>query len=81
MMWAYVVAGFESIEMSLNECMLFGALISATDPVTVLAIFHELHVEVDLYAFVFGESVLNDAIAIVMFRCAGRAAAQRTRAR
>jgi len=50
------------------ECLTFGALISATDPVTVLAIFKELHVDVDLYANVFGESVLNDAIAIVLYK-------------
>jgi len=43
----------------------FGALISATDPVTVLAIFSDLHVDVNLHALVFGESVLNDAVAIV----------------
>ncbi|PAA84609.1 hypothetical protein BOX15_Mlig030381g2 [Macrostomum lignano] len=49
-----------------NECLLFGALISATDPVTVLAIFNDLNVDVDLYALVFGESVLNDAVAIVL---------------
>lgn len=36
--------------------------------VTVLAIFHDLHVDVDLYALVFGESVMNDAVAIVLFR-------------
>jgi len=34
--------------------------------VTVLAIFHDLNVDVDLYAMVFGESVLNDAVAIVL---------------
>jgi len=43
----------------------FGALISATDPVTVLAIFTDLNVDVNLHALVFGESVLNDAVAIV----------------
>jgi sodium/hydrogen exchanger-like protein 6/7 len=48
--------------------LLFGSLISATDPVTVLAIFHDLHVDHDLYSLVFGESVMNDAVAIVMFR-------------
>ncbi|XP_022801110.1 sodium/hydrogen exchanger 9-like isoform X2 [Stylophora pistillata] len=58
-----VVEGFDFL-----ECLIFGSLISATDPVTVLAIFHDLHVDVDLYALVFGESVMNDAVAIVLFR-------------
>ncbi|XP_070174043.1 sodium/hydrogen exchanger 9-like isoform X3 [Littorina saxatilis] len=54
------------ITFSLNDCFYFGAVISATDPVTVLALFNDLHVDVDLYAIVFGESVLNDAVAIVL---------------
>ncbi|KAJ3587879.1 hypothetical protein NHX12_011474 [Muraenolepis orangiensis] len=49
-----------------TDCLFFGAIISATDPVTVLAIFNELHVDVDLYALLFGESVLNDAVAVVL---------------
>ena len=35
--------------------------------VTVLALFSELNVDVDLYALIFGESVMNDAVAIVLF--------------
>lgn len=34
--------------------------------VTVLAIFSDLKADVDLFAFIFGESVLNDAVAIVL---------------
>ncbi|XP_056267114.1 sodium/hydrogen exchanger 6-like isoform X1 [Pseudoliparis swirei] len=49
-----------------TDCLFFGAIISATDPVTVLAIFNDLKVDVDLYALLFGESVLNDAVAIVL---------------
>ncbi|KAL4648274.1 sodium/hydrogen exchanger 6 [Arapaima gigas] len=49
-----------------TDCLFFGAIVSATDPVTVLAIFHELQVDADLYALLFGESVLNDAVAIVL---------------
>lgn len=48
------------------DTLYFGALISPTDPLTVLAIFSELHVDVNLYAMVFGESVLNDAVALVL---------------
>lgn len=53
---------------SFAEALVFGSILSATDPVTVLAIFRELRVDPDLYANVFGESVLNDAVAIVLFR-------------
>ncbi|KAB5543173.1 hypothetical protein PHYPO_G00076150 [Pangasianodon hypophthalmus] len=49
-----------------TDCLFFGAIVSATDPVTVLAIFNELKVDVDLYALLFGESVLNDAVAIIL---------------
>uniref|UniRef100_A0A673N0L3 Sodium/hydrogen exchanger n=1 Tax=Sinocyclocheilus rhinocerous TaxID=307959 RepID=A0A673N0L3_9TELE len=49
-----------------TDCLFFGAIISATDPVTVLAIFNELHADGDLYALLFGESVMNDAVAIVL---------------
>ena len=40
----------------------FGSLISATDPVTVIAVFQKIGVKVDLFSMVFGESVLNDAV-------------------
>ena len=51
------------------ECLIFGALISATDPVAVLAMLNSPEVKVPptLYALIFGESILNDAIAIVLF--------------
>ncbi|XP_044740864.1 sodium/hydrogen exchanger 6 isoform X2 [Chrysoperla carnea] len=69
LMWTYVrlahgtgaAQGFTFL-----DTLYFGALISSTDPLTVLAIFHDLHVDVNLYALVFGESVLNDAVAIVL---------------
>lgn len=58
----------EAFSASIIPSLLFGSLISATDPVTVLAIFHDLHVDFDLYSLVFGESVMNDAVAIVLYR-------------
>ena len=54
--------------MSLLASLTFGSIISATDPVTVLAVFSALGVKVDLFSMVFGESVLNDAVAIVLSR-------------
>ena len=52
------------------EALLFGALISAVDPVATLAIMGAKEINCDplLYSLVFGESVLNDAVAIVLFR-------------
>ena len=49
-----------------------GATLSATDPVTILAIFNVYKVEPKLYTVIFGESILNDAIAIVLFETAQR---------
>ena len=46
----------------------FGAVVSATDPVSVLAVFKAIGVREDIFAVVFGESVLNDAVAIVLAR-------------
>ena len=49
-----------------------GATLSATDPVTILAIFNTYKVDPKLYTVIFGESILNDAIAIVIFQTAQR---------
>lgn len=53
---------------TLKESCAFGAFISSTDPVAVLAIFKELNADITLYTLIFGESIFNDAIAIVMYR-------------
>ena len=50
------------------DCLLYGSLISATDPVATLTILQDLSAPPQLYNLVFGESVLNDAIAIVLFK-------------
>lgn len=43
-------------------------MISSTDPVAVLAVFKEMDADITLYTLIFGESIFNDAIAIVMYR-------------
>lgn len=53
--------------LSLIECLIFGSTLSATDPVTILAIFNTYKVDPQLYNIIFGESILNDAVSIVMF--------------
>jgi len=55
------------LEINLAVALLFGALISATDPVAVIALFKELGVPRRLLILVEGESLFNDATAIVLF--------------
>ncbi|XGW32709.1 hypothetical protein V3C99_017331 [Haemonchus contortus] len=62
----YVFTKVFGMGFSLQETLFFGAVISATDPVTVISLFTEMHVEADLFALVFGESALNDAVALVL---------------
>ncbi|KAI0651161.1 sodium/hydrogen exchanger [Trametes meyenii] len=59
--------GLESLGFTLIECLTFGSTLSATDPVTILAIFNQYKVDPKLYTIIFGESLLNDAVSIVMY--------------
>ncbi|EKX42729.1 hypothetical protein GUITHDRAFT_164085, partial [Guillardia theta CCMP2712] len=51
-----------------KESLMFGSLLSATDPVATLAVLGQLNGDPQLYSIIFGESVLNDAVAIVLFQ-------------
>lgn len=61
-----------SFYFSFWEAMTFGAVLSAVDPVATIAIFSALKVNKTLHFLVFGESVLNDAVAIVLYRTFSR---------
>lgn len=60
----------EGLDISFVDAISVGATLSATDPVTILAIFNAYKVDPKLYTIIFGESILNDAIAIVLFETA-----------
>jgi solute carrier family 9 (sodium/hydrogen exchanger), member 6/7 len=69
-LWLYNLTGVESLSMTFVDAISVGATLSATDPVTILAIFNSYKVDPKLYTIIFGESILNDAIAIVIFETA-----------
>lgn len=53
--------------LSLPTALLIGASLSATDPVSVVALFRELGVDKRLFTLMEGESLFNDGMAIVAF--------------
>ncbi|KAI9995631.1 hypothetical protein PInf_012696 [Phytophthora infestans] len=54
--------------LSWVEALLFGTLINAVDPVATLSCFNKLHVPPLLFNLVFGESVINNAVAIALYQ-------------
>ncbi|EFX70425.1 hypothetical protein DAPPUDRAFT_129880 [Daphnia pulex] len=57
-LWACGLSGLYGFQISLLETLIFSALISAVDPVAVQKV---------LYIIVFGESLLNDAVTVVLY--------------
>ena len=55
------------VEMPFIYCLLFGALISPTDPIAVLAILKEANVDTSLKLKIEGESLFNDGVGVVVF--------------
>ena len=71
-LWLWTRIPLDGFQISFVEAISVGATLSATDPVTILAIFNTYKVDPKLYTVIFGESILNDAIAIVIFETAQR---------
>ncbi|TNE64843.1 MAG: sodium:proton antiporter [Bacteroidetes bacterium] len=63
----YYLLGLFGMEMPYLYCLLFGSLISPTDPIAVLGVLKEARIAKELEMKIAGESLFNDGVAVVVF--------------
>lgn len=63
---ALATAPFAASKLTLQQGLIFGALVAATDPIAVVSIFRQLKVPHRLATLVEGESLMNDGTSIVL---------------
>jgi CPA1 family monovalent cation:H+ antiporter len=64
---SYYAFELTGLDIPFLYCLLFGALISPTDPIAVLGILRQAHAPTSLEAKITGESLFNDGMAVVVF--------------
>ena len=63
----YFVTGLFELQIDFIYCLLFGSLISPTDPIAVLGILKQANIPQSLETKISGESLFNDGVAVVIF--------------
>ena len=74
----YYIAPLVEIHIPYVYCLLFGALISPTDPIVVLGVLKQVKVPKRIETKITGESLFNDGVAVVMFAVVHRLATDAT---
>lgn len=74
---AFILLGFSKLEVmdlnfNLQECVAFGSIIAATDPICIMSAFKEFSIDPNFYQIVFGESLMNDAVSIVFYEASNK---------
>lgn len=63
----YIVTGLFGVKINFVSCLLFGALISPTDPIAVIGILSQYKIPKKLKTEIIGESLFNDGVGVVIF--------------